>query len=167
MISDDIEMKETRITFFIDEECCICLENLYKNSESGSESSKYSYKSNDYIKMLCCKKNLHKDCLLKSFLVNPKCCLCRSEINIKKHFNDKLILKIFNTYTHEFRSEHVIQIESLISKKITIDLDYKVYFESEYKPETNICYDFGALCSFSFIFFVIIIITILITIDKK
>jgi hypothetical protein len=153
---NDIEMKETRI-FFI-EECCICLENLYKNNESESK---------DYIKMLCCKKNLHKDCLLQSFLVNPKCCLCRSEINIKKYFNDKLILKIFNTYTQEFRSEHITQIKSITDYTVSVpEPDYTVSVpEPDYTVnarETRIW-----CCTFLLIIVFVMILSIIIDCSSK
>ena len=92
----------------IDDECFICLELIYENE--------FPY-CDKYIKMICCKKDIHKFCLLKSFLIKSKCPLCRQEIDIIEYLNKDLILKIFNKFSQSFKIDHLTQIKTLIGNE--------------------------------------------------
>ena len=75
------------------EECCICLNTLNSN-ERSLNSNERSLNSNErslyleYITLDCCKKNLHKQCLISWICygnyVELNCPMCREEMsNIK------------------------------------------------------------------------------------
>lgn len=65
------------------DECPICLEIIYDKN---------------IINLYCCKKYIHKKCLLLLFLNDYKCCcLCRQDQDLQMYYNEEYLLDIMNS----------------------------------------------------------------------
>lgn len=164
MESDEIELIQIKKDNYIDNYCCICLNDTLDFN--------YTYPPFTFLKMNCCNQTLHKECFLewiihpvnKNYNYNNKfhCVICKTKIN---NFDEIISLGEFINYIQNNKNNKsdIGYYKNILTELYKNNIITTIMINSEddktddYYTELNYC-----SCNIICVFFFLVIIMLLV-----